>query len=63
MLCHTSTEWAPWYVIPADHKWFTRPAVAHIVISTLESLQLSYPKVSKEQKTVLKEAKAALRGK
>ncbi|MGO9273147.1 MAG: polyphosphate kinase 2 family protein [Terriglobia bacterium] len=63
MLNHTSTEWAPWYVIPADHKWFTRGAVAHFIISTLESLKLSYPKVSKEQKAALRQAKKLLQKK
>jgi len=63
MLNHTSTEWAPWYVIPADHKWFTRGAVAHFIISTLESLKLSYPKVSKEQKAALAQAKKLLQKK
>ncbi len=60
MLNHTSTEWAPWYVIPADHKWFTHGAVAHFIISTLESLKLSYPKLSKEQTAMLRQAKKIL---
>jgi PPK2 family polyphosphate:nucleotide phosphotransferase len=47
---HTSTPWAPWYVIPADHKWFTRVAVANIIVSTLESLKLHYPIVGKDRK-------------
>ena len=63
MLCHTSTDWAPWYVIPADHKWFTRTAVADVIISTLDSLKLSYPKVGKEQKAVLRQAKKVLQAK
>ena len=46
---HTSTKWAPWYVIPADHKWFTHAAVADIIISKLKSLNLKYPSVSKER--------------
>ena len=45
MICHTATPDAPWHVIPADNKWFTRIAVAEAVIDTLESLKLSYPKV------------------
>jgi PPK2 family polyphosphate:nucleotide phosphotransferase len=43
MLSATSTTVAPWYVIPADHKWFTRVAVADILVDTLKSLRLSYP--------------------
>jgi PPK2 family polyphosphate:nucleotide phosphotransferase len=53
MLEHTSTEWAPWYVVPADHKWFTRVAVAGIVVAKLESLGLAYPEVSDEQRAHL----------
>lgn len=53
MLEHTSTEWAPWYIVPADHKWFTRVAVAGIVVAKLESLHLAYPEVSDEQRAHL----------
>ena len=61
MLNHTSTAWAPWHVVPANHKWFSRIVVADIIISKLESLYLSYPKVSKEQKAALTKAKEALK--
>jgi PPK2 family polyphosphate:nucleotide phosphotransferase len=57
---HTSTAWAPWYVIPADHKWFTRLAVADIILETLKKLKLRYPKVSKERKKGLLEAREML---
>ena len=57
---HTSSTWAPWYVIPADHKWFTRTAVADIIIRRLEDLHLSYPQVSEEQKQNLLKAKELL---
>jgi PPK2 family polyphosphate:nucleotide phosphotransferase len=60
MLQHTSTKWAPWYVIPADHKWFTRVAVADVLLKTLKSLDLSYPSVSKERKTELQKIKRQL---
>jgi PPK2 family polyphosphate:nucleotide phosphotransferase len=53
MLGHTSTEWAPWYVIPADHKWFSRVAVASIIVTKLEALGLTFPQVSDEQRTHL----------
>lgn len=43
VLTHTSTAWAPWYVIPADHKWFMRVAVAGIICQTLENLDLQFP--------------------
>ncbi|MFN0159451.1 MAG: polyphosphate kinase 2 family protein [Bacteroidota bacterium] len=51
---HTSTEWAPWYIIPADHKWFTRAAVADIINAKLESLHLKYPDLSPKDKEELK---------
>ncbi len=54
---HTSTEHAPWYIIPADHKWFTRTVVADVIIEKLNSLKLSYPVVSEEHRQHLLEAK------
>ena len=57
---HTSTKWAPWYVIPADHKWFTHVAVADIIISKLKSLDLKYPTVSKERMQELQVARELL---
>ncbi len=43
MLSHTSTEWAPWYVIPANHKWFGRLATAAVLISALAEIDPQYP--------------------
>jgi PPK2 family polyphosphate:nucleotide phosphotransferase len=57
---HTSTEVAPWYIIPADKKWFTRLAVAEIICSRLKQLDLAYPEISKEQKDQLLAAKQML---
>ena len=57
---HTSTGWAPWYVIPADHKWFTHVAVADIINSKLKSLNLKYPTVSKERMQELQIAREML---
>jgi hypothetical protein len=51
---------APWYVVPADNKWFTRVIVAAAVIDALASLDLKYPKVSKEKLKELAAAKRAL---
>lgn len=56
----TSTEKAPWYIMPADHKWFTRLAVSEVIADKLESLHLEYPKVSEEHIQRLKEAKEVL---
>lgn len=50
---HTATEEAPWHVIPADHKWFTRLIVAAATIDALASLDLSFPKVNKVQQAEL----------
>jgi PPK2 family polyphosphate:nucleotide phosphotransferase len=60
MFNHTSTEWAPWYIVPADHKWFTRLAVAAILHETLFNLNLSYPQVTEQQQAALIAAKAEL---
>jgi polyphosphate kinase 2 (PPK2 family) len=49
MFNHTSTEYAPGYVISAEHKWFARLVVAGIVYTQLKELKLKYPKVSQEQ--------------
>ena len=60
MIRHTATDYAPWYVVPADHKWFTRLVVAEAVVDTLESLDLSYPKVSPAKCKELAAARTAL---
>jgi PPK2 family polyphosphate:nucleotide phosphotransferase len=57
---HTSTKWAPWHIIPADHKWFTHVAVADIIIAKLKSLKLKYPAVSKERTQELQIAREML---
>jgi PPK2 family polyphosphate:nucleotide phosphotransferase len=60
MIRHTSTEAAPWYVVPADDKRFTRLVVAAAVTDALRSLKLEYPEVPPEQKVALAEAKSKL---
>jgi PPK2 family polyphosphate:nucleotide phosphotransferase len=60
MLNHTSTPWAPWYIIPADHKWFTRLAVVSVINHRIDGLNLAYPSVSQEQKAELQKAKEAM---
>ena len=59
-LSATSTEWAPWYVVPADHKWVTRAVVADVVTTAIQSLDLKYPEVTKEQQEHLAEARRQL---
>jgi len=57
---NTATDYAPWYVVPADNKWFTRVVVAAAVIETLASLDLAYPEVGKEKLKELDTARQAL---
>jgi PPK2 family polyphosphate:nucleotide phosphotransferase len=56
----TASEPAPWYVVPADNKWFTRLIVAAAVVDAVEKLDLTYPKVDAEKKRDLAAARAAL---
>jgi PPK2 family polyphosphate:nucleotide phosphotransferase len=63
MIRETSTPEAPWFVIPADNKWFTRLAVSSVIVQTLEELNLSYPKVSAARQEELKTARKRLQKK
>ncbi len=56
----TSTDFAPWYVIPADKKWFTRLAVSEVIVKKLESLDLKYPVLGKDHAAELLDAKKML---
>ncbi|MFN2453532.1 MAG: polyphosphate kinase 2 family protein [Pyrinomonadaceae bacterium] len=60
LLSHTSTQDAPWHIIPADHKWFTRVAVAGIIAAKLKSLKSAYPVVSEAHRQELLKAKEQL---
>ena len=62
MIRNTATKVAPWYVVPADNKWFTRVVVAAAVIEALDSLDLKYPEVSDSKLKELAAAKKALLG-
>ena len=57
---HTSTPHAPWYVVPADHKWFTRLVVASAIVDAMEQLDLAFPAISSDQRKELAAARAAL---
>ena len=59
-LAATSTKHAPWYVIPADHKWFAHVLMADIIVETLEHLDLSFPKLSPAERRALARARRAL---
>jgi len=58
---HTASEHSPWYVVPADHKWFTRLVVASVIVDTLESLKLKFPEVAPEVRKEFAAARAALK--
>ncbi|MFO7613143.1 MAG: polyphosphate kinase 2 family protein [Bacteroidales bacterium] len=60
MIRNTATEYAPWYVVPADHKWYTRAVVAAAVIDALESLNLQFPKIDGAKLEDLKAAREIL---
>ena len=60
MLSNTSTKWAPWYVVPADHKWVTRLITSAIVLHTLDKLDPQYPKVNPQVLASLAQAKVKL---
>jgi len=60
MIGHTSTEHAPWLVVPADNKWFTRLVVAAAVVEALHSANLSFPTVDRRKRKELAAARQAL---
>ena len=60
MIRNTATEEAPWYVVPADNKWFTRIVIASTIIAALDDLDLKYPKVDKEKRAELARARKLL---
>jgi len=57
---HTSTEWAPWHIIPADRKWFTRLIVAYFIAQKMHSLNLAYPTVTDAHRRELQKARELL---
>ena len=60
MIAHSSTEAAPWYVVPADHKWFARIVVVDAIVDTLERMHLAYPTVDEQKREELATARALL---
>ena len=60
MIRHTATEEAPWYVVPADNKWFTRVVVAAALVDTLQKLHLDYPKLDPDKRKQLQAARTLL---
>jgi len=62
MIAATATPHAPWYVVPADDKWYSRLVVAGAVVKALDELNLKFPEVTREQKEALRKAKEQLEG-
>jgi PPK2 family polyphosphate:nucleotide phosphotransferase len=62
MIRHTSSAHAPWYVVPADNKWFTRLVVGAAVIDAMEDMSLAFPKMDRAQRRALEAARAELEG-
>jgi PPK2 family polyphosphate:nucleotide phosphotransferase len=60
MLSQTSTPWAPWYVVPADHKWFSRLATAAVLVMALRAINPRYPSVSAADRALMAQARAGL---
>jgi PPK2 family polyphosphate:nucleotide phosphotransferase len=60
MIRNTAAEYAPWYVVPADHKWFTRLVISAVIVDTLEELDPSYPKMDPAKRKDLEAAKKEL---
>ena len=59
-LSRTSAPHAPWFIVPADHKWFTRVTIAELIIEAIEALHLEFPKPSKAQLEELARARKRL---
>jgi hypothetical protein len=60
MLSHTSMEWAPWYVIPADHRPFARLAASAVIVRALAELDPRYPTLGPDARRELEDARASL---
>ena len=63
MIRHTSSKRAPWFVVPADNKWFTRLVVSSVIVDALQEMKLAYPVVSAEKRKALAAARRELEGK
>ncbi|MDO8600772.1 MAG: hypothetical protein Q7R73_04185 [bacterium] len=58
---HTSTEYAPWQIVPADHKWFARALITNAIVEQLKALNLEYPTINRENRNDFLEAKVLLK--
>ncbi len=60
MLSQTSTDWAPWYIVPADHKWFGRLATAAVLVTALRAINPRYPPPDPAEREQMARARAEL---
>jgi polyphosphate kinase 2 (PPK2 family) len=60
MIRHTASDYAPWYVVPADNKWYTRLVVSHAIVDALKAMNLQYPKVPAAERAALAQARKQL---
>ena len=59
---HTSTDYAPWYIVPADHKWFSRVLIGQIIVAAMEQMNLSLPVLTDEDRALLEKGREVLLG-
>ncbi|MFZ2897724.1 MAG: polyphosphate kinase 2 family protein [Saprospiraceae bacterium] len=59
---HTSTDYAPWYIVPADHKWFSRVLIGQIIVAAMEQMNLSLPVLTDEERALLEKGREVLLG-
>lgn len=57
---HTSTDYAPWYIVPADHKWFSRVLIGQIIVATMENMNLSLPVLTDDERALLEKGRKVL---
>jgi hypothetical protein len=60
MIQHTATPYAPWYVVPADHKWFTHLVVAAALVESMKELDLAFPTLGRDKRKELEAARKGL---
>ncbi len=60
MLSNTSTEWAPWHIVPANHKWFARTATAAILVDALHAIDPQYPQLDAAARELMADARREL---
>jgi hypothetical protein len=60
MLSHTSTRWAPWYVVPADHRWFSHLASAGVLVTALSAINPRYPAADPAERDHMAQVRAEL---